>query len=648
MSIRKPFQLLLLSVLVLIIYYPTLTADVCLVDDQEMLNGMFNSDSISLTSIFLPHVESGGYYRPFVGLSYYFDKVLWGLDVRSMHLDNILFHLINVLALFCIVHIVTRNRHGSNSYLPLISATLFALHPIATESVNWISGRTDLLAGNFVLLAAASLLLYRSYGQKRYLASAILFIFMGILSKESSFGMLLASWFILHAVKDCKQSEHAGIAVVPGPITLFRASGVPFLLIVFAVITIEVLYIGNFWFALIGCGVYYVRLLFDRQTEKTVVGFSLKNILLFAGCLLSTAAFFIILRKVVFRSDVGKIGQTLKLMMLDMNYSVSIFLGAAGFYFKKFISPLPLHFYILEIDALYDLAGILLLLICLRLLTRLTLGSAFFIAGFCMLLPALPFAFGTIAWTGYAERYIYLSSAFWIVSVVIYLDTNPPRHRVAITTYVAGVLSIILFFGWQTYSRNVVWQKNVTLLEDMVTKSPNAKRLRDMYMYALFMAGNVDGAKQQYVIGNSLHTVKYDETADLVMAKILTSEGKLNEALTLYETVMKKARGTSIVVIKHMIHHLETMLAKENDPDQRNFLLSKIKAGDLLLGNMSTDPMVYYQLGQKALATNDKKSALGYFLRAHNAFTDNSPYKAYSGKLIDRLKNDNNQHDRHL
>ena len=640
MTIRKPFQILLLCFLVLIIYYPTLNAEVSLVDDQEMLTGIFNSDPISVTGLFLPQVENGGYYRPFIGLSYYIDQVLWGLDIRSMHLVNIVMHLINVLLIFYIANILTQNRKGNSPYLPIVSASIFAFHPIATESVNWISGRTDPLAGNFVLAAAALLLLYRSSGLKRYFTAAIIFIFMGVLSKESSFGMFLASWFILNATKDCNQSDQAEMILVNSSKSSFRASGLPFLLSVFAIISIEVLYIGNYWLALAGCAIYYAAMLLERHEKKTFTGYNLKSILIFGVCLVSTAAFYAVLRKIVFRSDAGKIGQTLKLMMLDMNYSISLFLGAVGFYFKKFISPMPLNFYILEIDPLYDLAGILLLMICLRLLIRLKLGEAFFIAGFCMLLPALPFAFGTIAWTGYAERYIYLSSAFWIISAAIYIDANPPQKPLTTSMYLVAVTTIILLFGWQTYSRNIVWQKNVTLLEDTVNKSPKARRLRDMYMYALYVAGDIDGAKRQYAIANSLYSIKYDENADLVMAGILASEGKQNEALALYESVIKKTNLSSVVAIKRLTRHLEIMLKDEKDPARRSILTKRIKDIDAKLGRLSMDPMIHYHLGQKALASNDKISALNHFILANSAFAIDSPYKAYSAKLIDRLKQD--------
>jgi len=638
MTIRKPYQILLLCILVLMVYYQTLTAEVSLVDDQEMLNGMFNSDPISFSQVFLPQAENGGYYRPFVGLSYYLDRVLWGLDVRSMHLDNVVMHLINVLMVFYISGSVTRNRQGRNSYLPLAAATLFALHPIATESVNWISGRTDPMAGNFVFFATALLLLYRSSGLKRYFTAAIIFIFLGVLSKESSFGMFLAGWFIIRAAKDGKQSEQPENILTHSSILPFRVSGLPVLVSVFALITIEVLYIGNYLLALVVCVIYYVAMLLDRREKKTFSRDDVKNILFLGTCLVSSAIFYLVLRKIVFRSDAGKIGQTLKLMLLDMNYSISLFLGAVGFYFKKFMLPLPLNFYILEVDPLYDLAGILLLLICFRMLTRLKLGEAFFIAGFCMLLPALPFAFGTIAWTGYAERYVYLSSAFWIISAVIYIDANPPHRRLTATAYLAVVPTIILFFGWQTYSRNFVWQKNVTLLEDTVSKSPKARRLRDMYMYALYAAGNVDEAKRQYLIANSLYSIRYDESADLVMAGILAGEGKPDEALALYEEVIKKTKNRSENAIKRLGRHLEIMVKDEKNPARRSILTDKIKVNDAQLGSLSVDPMVHYHLGQKALALGDKKSALGYFIRANSSFATNSPYKTYSAKLIERLK----------
>lgn len=640
MRLRLPYQPLLLCLLVLVIFYPTLGAEVCLIDDQEMLNGMLNSGSLSLKNIFLPQIINGGYYRPLIGLSYYLDNTLWALDLRSMHLDNVLLHLVNVLLLFSILRIAIRTKNGIKGYLPLCGATLFAVHPIVTESINWISGRTDILAGNFVLASAASLLMYRKSRAKRYAVLTVVFIILGMLSKEASFGMILAAFFLLSADIYGGPEKKNDILQKVGITSLFRPSDLPFFMMMFAVIAIEVIYFGNYWAALAGCACYSIILLTEDRGLKHLFRPGVKKALLFGSYAGATGASYYLLRRLVYKSDVGKIGHTIKLMLLDVNYSISVFLGASGFYLKKFLLPLPLNFYLLEIDPLYDLAGILLLLFCLRLLTRLNLSAAFFIAGVCMFLPALPFAFGTIAWTGYAERYIYISTAFWIVAIIIYLDGHLGQRYSVACAAVSALVTLTLFYSWQTFSRNLVWQKNVSLFEDTVRQSPRSRRLRDMYMYALYKAGDIRAAKGQYAVGQTLYSLGYDETADLLMAQILNKEGRPDQALELYETVIRKTRNSSETALKRIIRQLETMLSHTQDSGRSEELYAKKRTYETLLGEMTNDPMVVYNLGQKALAANDRKSALGFFIRAQSAFASTSPYRVFSAKLIDRLKED--------
>src|SRR5690242_10177233 len=71
-----------------------------------------------------------------------------------MHLENVLFHLLNVLLLFAVARRYAPEQEGRPPLLALTAALLFALHPINAEAVNWISGRSDLIACFFVLLSA--------------------------------------------------------------------------------------------------------------------------------------------------------------------------------------------------------------------------------------------------------------------------------------------------------------------------------------------------------------------------------------------------------------------------------------------------------------------------------------------------------------
>lgn len=639
MKLRWPFQILLLSIVVLCIYYPTLNAEVSLVDDQDAITGIYNADSLTINDIFVPRVKDGGYYRPLIGLSYYLDKSLWDLNIRAMHLDNIIMHLINVILVYFLTLVSCRDngKKKYNRLLPLISALLFALHPIATESVNWISGRTDPMAANFVLFAAILLIIYRKSRNIFHLVSGVLMILSGMLAKEASLGMVIASGIILYAYKTDERGDTNRIAEDsswPDSISIF--------LLFYSLITIEVLYIGNYWVAIVGAlgyAIYLVRPWRSLHPGKTIL---LKLFGIFATSSAMAILLYTVLRKIAFRSDVSKISHTIKLMLEDTNYSISLFLGASGFYLKKFFFPLPLNFYILEIDPIYDLIGIAALLFCMFLITRLTLASALFIAGVCMFLPALPFAFGTIAWTGYAERYIYISSAFWIVSISLYLDDLNAKYEVAGKVCKVAVPSLFLLFAWQTFGRNIIWQKNVTLLEDTVEKSPKIAVIREMYMQALVTAGLYDRAKEQYATGKS-RSIFLSEGPDLIMAQILMKEGRMEDALALCEKTMVKSNFKSERVLKTTIETIVKIIRdnrRANKPEKSELLEKKIHYEALLI-KISKDPMFFYNMGQKAIGAGDRLSAISFFERANSAFPEGNRYKEYSYRLVTRLKNGN-------
>jgi len=84
---------------------------------------------------------SYGYYRPLVTFSYALDYALGGPDPRGFHATNIALHAAcSLLAVLLLLGL------GVDRGAALLAGALFAAHPIHTESVAWISGRTDLLA----------------------------------------------------------------------------------------------------------------------------------------------------------------------------------------------------------------------------------------------------------------------------------------------------------------------------------------------------------------------------------------------------------------------------------------------------------------------------------------------------------------------
>ena len=92
--------------------------------------------------------EASHYYRPLITLSFFLDMKVWGLQPFGFHLTNLLAHVAVILAVLAIAR-----RVAGGEVAAVLAALAFALQPVHTESVSFVSGRTDVLATLFFLLA---------------------------------------------------------------------------------------------------------------------------------------------------------------------------------------------------------------------------------------------------------------------------------------------------------------------------------------------------------------------------------------------------------------------------------------------------------------------------------------------------------------
>lgn len=112
------------------------------------------------------------YYRPIVMIYLMIAWSLFGTSAAGWHLLNILFHLAVVYFLFLLLEKVTGDLK-----LAAVASLLFAIHPMRSESVAWISGATDLLLCLFLLPSFLFYLRYRERGERKYfICSAGLFL----------------------------------------------------------------------------------------------------------------------------------------------------------------------------------------------------------------------------------------------------------------------------------------------------------------------------------------------------------------------------------------------------------------------------------------------------------------------------------------
>lgn len=126
--------------------------------------------------------EPSPYYRPIAMTTFWVNVAIGGTSAASLRLGNVFIHAANamLLALF------GRKATGLGWKPVGLAALLFAVAPVCSEPVLWISGRFDLLVVTFAFLA---LLAGRKEGRIG-LATVLVSVAAGLLCKESFTGWL--------------------------------------------------------------------------------------------------------------------------------------------------------------------------------------------------------------------------------------------------------------------------------------------------------------------------------------------------------------------------------------------------------------------------------------------------------------------------
>ncbi|MFA6079072.1 MAG: tetratricopeptide repeat protein [Candidatus Omnitrophota bacterium] len=123
-------------------------------DDEMLITGNpFVKNWSHVPEIFSSDIGegAGGMYhsfRPLQMLTYVADHSIWRSDTTGYHLTNIFLHILTALAIFWLVSILFENMK-----LAFFAAFLFVIHPVHTEAVTYISGRSDPLSALFFVLA---------------------------------------------------------------------------------------------------------------------------------------------------------------------------------------------------------------------------------------------------------------------------------------------------------------------------------------------------------------------------------------------------------------------------------------------------------------------------------------------------------------
>jgi len=582
-SVSPPFALLLLAVITLGLYGSslieiTIKPSSVGIDDQSLLQQLFDQ-KITLHDAFL-RSGSGKYYRPFLVLSYLADKLLWGDLIFGYRLTNVLLHTCNVMLVYLLgAKILRATRYARASALG--SAVLFAVHPIAVESVSWISGRTDLLAAAFSLAAFS---LFLSDGRKKMLCAIPLGL-AAALSKETG-------------------------------------------------IVVFILFLG--W------ETYFGRSFDSPRKNMTAFLFVLT-----AGCM----AYLVGRHNALAAQDLSAELVWSRFRSPNLLHNLTLFVSSFGFYAKKFIIPYPLQFAIDTINVPWYavLGSVLVVLFC----------AGFFYPAFARLhfyqfwamlgvLPAAVVSITDIAWTPWAERYLYLSLAplsILIADMFQALLVNV-RDRYRYFLYGLAGMSIVIF-AVSTVQRSHLWNDTTAFARDTCLKSPDFLPASVEYASVLSSNGLRDEAERQLHKAEMLVGPKHLLFFNL--GTISLGKGDYAEARRYYLLALDEARIDKKLVLmgpslrKNILTRLANleMLESGRITDRSRKAEHQRKAVGHLIGAYDEDPSDYfllYNIGKMYLSVGMNAEAARYFEEFILRWKNNDIYRQTAEGLLMKIR----------
>jgi len=181
-------------------------------------------------------------FRPVVNISYALDRRVWGYRPFGYHLTSVTLHAAVAVLLFVLLLRALRDgreasgavdvaRRRRESWAAFAGAALFAVHPIQSETAGYVSSRSEILCGLFLL---STLLLARAAkaqgssvtsARARVVAGlgAAVCALLALLSKEvaASLPVLLLGydWLLLHSASPSARRRALMVVVPLGLVT---------------------------------------------------------------------------------------------------------------------------------------------------------------------------------------------------------------------------------------------------------------------------------------------------------------------------------------------------------------------------------------------------------------------------------------------
>jgi tetratricopeptide (TPR) repeat protein len=177
---KLSLQIALLLGVTLLIYANSLPNGFTM-DDELYIQRNPQIKQHSFRLLFQPNAASN-IFRPVTFATLALNWIVAGYKPFAYHLVNLLLQAAVVVLLLVLLRKLLEGA-ASHEFICFAAAMLFAVHPIHTEAVSSIVGRSELLAAGFLLAA------WLFHLQDRYILALLSFA-LALLSKESAIGLL--------------------------------------------------------------------------------------------------------------------------------------------------------------------------------------------------------------------------------------------------------------------------------------------------------------------------------------------------------------------------------------------------------------------------------------------------------------------------
>jgi tetratricopeptide (TPR) repeat protein len=343
----------------------------------------------------------------------------------------------------------------------------------------------------------------------------------------------------------------------------------------------------------------------------------------------------LVILALVFRSGTSGLGRFISTTNFQVAQGAWEALIALGFYVRKLLVPFPLNFAISSVHQMYGLLGVVLFPALWLVYHRYRLSGILFISAVFFFTPAILVAMKQITWTSFAERYLYLSTAFFALGMVRIVDTWNRMFPVALPTFIIVLLCGI---GLGDFQRNILWKDKLSFFQDAVAKSPDFGSVYFSLGGEFIKNSEFDRAAEAFATADRLNkrvSMRYPIKASIM--ETMLAKGKLLEARVFFFQTFRnkwdapadflellyKADGRRLEIIGNKERHL---LAQD--------LLETLD----LLNQKKPDPFWLYRSGQISLILGDDQRSADFFRRSFTTAPHDAHYRPAAQKYLQRLE----------